>query len=621
MLAGNFSQAINGDETGLLTSRAFSVPHEVYEIIHKLQPKAEKKAAQREPELSRHSSTLSMQSLDVGAVAVNIKSESIPTPQHQTKLIIYIKLGVAYGLLVGRTLSCLYRFVTAQDAVELFSELPWIDQWKSSPNIRIIADSFAGTVTFCDMIRTIGSSKGHVIELCTHESWKAGIAKFCFDVRMGEIYPKRLLIAGFFAMLGTMVKGYKGAATIGQTVSIENILDGWLLSVASAAVGLSSSICFITFNILQISMWVLNTRKKFDGTRYRIVEKTNNTELDYFHYYREQHDQIRAELCGKGDDIYFEKSREGNWSMHFGNKYGEHEAKSITNVLEIAVLNEQQEKIENKFSKIIRRYLDPITLFKNLALNERITKVSDEKQRAALESITDAVCGGIAQYQKNKEIRKIYQEFIIDNKNKIFMINFMGLLLSVGGSLTSGISLFYENNEFQITIGKIVFFIPVVAASAYMNYNFILNPNYQLDLWMGKHHKEHDSCINCQNTPGPEEEKTAWWIPGERVKNTVGFFSSLGGAMTFTPGIIRTMQIALNFMGWALSKETQYDAMAQNDYFKLGGFIFSIAFIILSFLQDYAMWTAGASRKKPTLPQSPVTANEATVSFPPYYRI
>ncbi|MCX7120800.1 MAG: hypothetical protein NTZ67_03355 [Gammaproteobacteria bacterium] len=598
--AAGYEQPNRTDESkGLTASNSkLAVPHEIYQIIDELKPKKRKK--NKQINLSRKTSTESMATLEGGLINGAI-APVLPAGEH--RFFIASKQGIAYLLLTGRTLSCLYRFVTAHDAITLFSQLPWLNQWQSSPDISYFADGFAGLVTLCDMTRTIDSSKGTVIELCASENWIQGLIKFCQDVYAGELYPKSLLLSGFFAMLGTAIKGYKGSHTVAQDLSILEKI-GMASYLLPAFIGFCSSVCFLAFNMLQISMWVVNTRKKLNGTRYRIMHIEPN--------------DVQKALCAKGDDIVFEKKEDGKWFIHFGNDAGEYQKTEITNYLNIESLTEAKNNIAEG---ILKQFLNTLTC---QLTKDNVVEIKDDANRSVLEKIAEVTCADFPQFKKNKEIRRINLDFVSDNKRLIFWINAMGLMLSTGGSLSSGISLFYEGREFEITAWKIALFIPIVVATAFTNYNFSLNPNYQLDVWMKKHHAEQENCNSCVITPDEAESETACWMPGARAKKTVGFFSSLGGAMTFSPGIIRSMQILIQLVGLLSTlhmaaedkdvEQDKYRAIAQNQYVILGGAAFSLAFIFLSFLQDYSMWTAGASREKPKL-QSPLRRTASQVSI------
>lgn len=63
----------------------------------------------------------------------------------------YLKLFVGIFLLIGRVLSCLYRFILAEDGVILFFRMPWLNRWSESDTVVWVAVSIGGVARSISM--------------------------------------------------------------------------------------------------------------------------------------------------------------------------------------------------------------------------------------------------------------------------------------------------------------------------------------------------------------------------------------------------------------------------------------------------------------------------------------
>lgn len=213
----------------------------------------------------------------------------------------------------------------------------------------------------------------------------------------------------------------------------------------------------------------------------------------------------------------------------------------------------------------------------------------------------------------------------------------IGVSLGVVGALVGALAACYVNHEFEFNnpFHITLFFIALTAAyfNLFYSYNLITRMEWLLKL----HNTE--SCPACLNDPinnvvpavietQPVEAKSTCF--NHFAKGCSSFFGSsvsnlaaLGGSITFSPAIIRTLQIILHLIGIASSNEEHYSVIAEDPRVILTGLLISIPFVYFSTLQYTAVWgeSAAATSKKATKNPAEQNGNliinrDSTVSTP-----
>ncbi len=195
----------------------------------------------------------------------------------------------------------------------------------------------------------------------------------------------------------------------------------------------------------------------------------------------------------------------------------------------------------------------------------------------------------------------------------------IGVSMGIVGASISAISACYVNHQFEFNNPLHIAFFFIALTAAYFNLCYSYNLITRME-WLLKLHNT-ETCTACVNesiapdvvtTTQPAETETS--CCDGFVKRCSSFFessvsnlASLGGSITYSPAIIRMLQIFLFLIGMASSNKERYNAIADDPRFILGGFILSVPFVYFSMLQYMAVWgKSGAPSQRPT-PRAQVT--------------
>lgn len=214
-----------------------------------------------------------------------------------------------------------------------------------------------------------------------------------------------------------------------------------------------------------------------------------------------------------------------------------------------------------------------------------------------------------------------YVNYLSRHKLWDWKIMAIGVMMGVAGALVGAIAACYVHHHFEFTspVHMSLFFVALTAA--YFNLIYSYNPIYRMELLMQLHNAA--ICTDCKNKAQSEaapiivvgvsslENKDEDTSKCNISKNANAFFSSsisglaaFGGSITFSPAIIRTLQIIFSLIGIAASDREKYDSMAQDSRFILSGMILSMPFVYFSMLQYVAVWGSRDTGKADIKPKA-----------------
>lgn len=190
----------------------------------------------------------------------------------------------------------------------------------------------------------------------------------------------------------------------------------------------------------------------------------------------------------------------------------------------------------------------------------------------------------------------------------------IGVSMGVAGVLVGALAACYVNRQFEFNNPLHITLFFIALTGAYFNLCYSYNLITRME-WLLKLHNT-ESCTACLNeqvndeatapvvvtTQHAETESSCLSGLGKQCgrffESSVRNLAALGGSITFSPAIIRTLQIIFRLIGMASSNEEHYNAIAEDPRFILTGFIISIPFVYFSMLQYTAVWGKSAASLK-----------------------
>ncbi|OGT33283.1 MAG: hypothetical protein A3C44_04580 [Gammaproteobacteria bacterium RIFCSPHIGHO2_02_FULL_39_13] len=189
------------------------------------------------------------------------------------------------------------------------------------------------------------------------------------------------------------------------------------------------------------------------------------------------------------------------------------------------------------------------------------------------------------------------ENFIKTHKNWDRFTTFIGYTMAFFGALMGAIAVFYENHEFQFSALTIFLFF-ISAFSTLFNFTYGPNPVYRLESIAGHNERDCDNCKEVNSVENPDEEDERFHFFRKNARRVVNFFrestvvdvvGSAGGAISFSPTLIRSVQVFLYLLSRATRNDRYYE-LSHNSWFIFVGFILSIPLLCFSFLQTMGMW-------------------------------
>lgn len=188
----------------------------------------------------------------------------------------------------------------------------------------------------------------------------------------------------------------------------------------------------------------------------------------------------------------------------------------------------------------------------------------------------------------------------------------IGVSMGIAGASVGAVAACYVNHQFEFNNPLHITFFFIALTATYFNLCYSYNLITRME-WLLKLHNS-ESCTACLNEPAAPVVVTIQSAETEAschdgvAKRCSSFFGSgvsglaaLGGSITFSPAIIRTLQIIFRLIGMASSNEERYNAIAESPFFIMSGLILSLPFVYLSMLQYTAVWgKSGTSSQEST---------------------
>lgn len=208
-----------------------------------------------------------------------------------------------------------------------------------------------------------------------------------------------------------------------------------------------------------------------------------------------------------------------------------------------------------------------------------------------------------------------YSRYLSRHKGWDRATTLIGVLMGIAGALVGAVSACYVNRQFEFKNPLHISLFFIALTGAYFNLCYSYNLITRME-WLLKLHNT-ESCATCLNERSaapvvsaiqPAETETQCY--DGFAKRCSSFFGSgvsslaaLGGSITFSPAIIRTLQIILRLIGMASSNEEHYNTIAEDPRFILGGLILSLPFVYFSMLQYLAVWGKSAASPEASTPR------------------